>query len=97
MHSKSNLQLQDRHEDLQRRAKLPSLYNRRLQYIVILMYKVRNGLAPDYIDEIFNTAKQRLLLKRLSLSDRQRQSLDNFMHHLISNGILFYLSLTADC
>ena len=42
------------YEDLLRRAKLPSLYNRRLQEIVILMYNVRNGLAPDYIGELFN-------------------------------------------
>ena len=37
-----------------RRAKLPSLYNRRLHEIVTLLYKVRNGLAPDYIGELFN-------------------------------------------
>ena len=37
----------DTYEDLLRRANLPSLYNRRLQEIEILMYKVRNGLAPD--------------------------------------------------
>ena len=44
----------DTYEDLLRRAKLPSLYNRRLQEIVTLMYKVRNGLVPDYIGELFN-------------------------------------------
>lgn len=44
----------DTYEDLLRRAKLPSLYSRRLQEIVILMYKVRNGLVPDYIGELFN-------------------------------------------
>ena len=44
----------DTYEDLLRHTKLPSLYNRRLQVIVILMYKVRNGLAPDYIGELFN-------------------------------------------
>ena len=44
----------DTYEDLLRRGKLPSLYNRRLQEIVTLMYKVRNGLVPDYIGELFN-------------------------------------------
>ena len=44
----------DTYEDLLRRAKLPSLYNRRLQEIVTLMYKVRNGLVPNYIGELFN-------------------------------------------
>ena len=36
----------DTYEDFLRRANLPPLYNRRLQEIVILMYKVRNGLDP---------------------------------------------------
>ena len=31
------------------RAKLPSLLNRRLQDIVILMYKVKYRLVPDFI------------------------------------------------
>ena len=35
------------------RAKLPTLYNRRLQDIAILMYKVKNGLCPDYIYRLF--------------------------------------------
>ena len=35
------------------RAKLPTLYNRRLQDIAILMYKVKNGLCPDYLFRLF--------------------------------------------
>ena len=34
-------------------AKLPSLLNRRLQDIVILMYKVKYRLVPDFICDIF--------------------------------------------
>ena len=37
------------------RAKLPSLLNRRLQDIVILMYKVKYRLVPDFISSIFST------------------------------------------
>ena len=37
------------------RAKLPSLLNRRLQDIVILMYKVKYRLVPDFISDIFMT------------------------------------------
>ena len=37
------------------RAKLPSLLNRRLQDIVILMYKVKHRLVPDFICGIFST------------------------------------------
>ena len=35
--------------------KLPSLLNRRLQHIVILMYKVKYRLVPDFICDIFST------------------------------------------
>ena len=51
---KNNLSRTHTYKDLLRRAKLPSLYNRRLQEIVTLMCKARNGLVPDYIGELFN-------------------------------------------
>ena len=47
-HSETYMNLLDR-------AKLPSLLNRRLQDIVILMYKVKYGLVPDFICDIFST------------------------------------------
>ena len=36
-----------------RRADIPSLYNRRLQDITVLMYKVKHGLVPDCDSELF--------------------------------------------
>ena len=45
------------------RAGLPSLYQQRLQNIAIFMYKVKNGLVPTYITEIFNTAPKRYNLR----------------------------------
>ena len=47
-HSETYMNLLDR-------AKLPSLLNRRLQDIVILMYKVKYRLVPDFICDIFST------------------------------------------
>ena len=41
------------YENLLVRAELPSLLNRRLQDIAILMYKVKYGLAPSIVDELF--------------------------------------------
>ena len=38
---------------LLQRAKLPTLYNRRLQDIAILTYKIKNGLCPNYISRLF--------------------------------------------
>ena len=56
----SNLHLYDGKtcEDFLFSVNFPSLYNRRLREIVILMYKVRNSLAPDYIGELFNFANK---------------------------------------
>ena len=47
-HSETYMNLLDR-------AKLPSLLNRRLQDIVILMYKVKYRLVPDFTCDIFST------------------------------------------
>ena len=41
------------YENLLVRAELPSLLNRRLQDIAILMYKVKYGLPPSIVDELF--------------------------------------------
>ena len=35
------------------KVKLPTLYNRRLQDIAILMYKIKNGLCPNYLYRLF--------------------------------------------
>ena len=41
------------YENLLVRAELPSLLNRRLQDIAILMYKAKYGLVPSIVDELF--------------------------------------------
>ena len=41
------------YEELLECAKLPSLYNRRLQDITIMMYKVENDLAPSCVADLF--------------------------------------------
>ena len=51
------------YSELLTRAGLPSLYQQRLQNIAIFMYKVKNGLVPTYIKEIFNTAPKRYNLR----------------------------------
>ena len=50
-------------EELLKRAKLPTLHNRRLQDIAILMYKVKNDLVPSYISEIFTRKGTRYNLR----------------------------------
>ena len=51
------------YEELLKRAKLPTLHNRRLQDIAILMYKVKNDLVPSYISEIFTRKGTRYNLR----------------------------------
>ena len=41
------------YENLLNKARLPSLENRRLQNIAILMFKVKNGLCPENINRLF--------------------------------------------
>ena len=41
------------YEELLHRAKLPTLHTRRPQAIAVLMYKVKNDLAPPYIADLF--------------------------------------------
>ena len=113
----------DTYEDLLRRANLPSLYNRRLQEILILMYKVKNGLAPDYIGELFNFVNKGYSLRnadfdipryltvrygkhsirylgpylwsRLSSTDRQRPSLDNFRRNIRKKDLTSFIEGTC--
>ena len=42
------------YEDLLRRARLTTLFNKRLQDIAILMYKVKNDLVPRTVLDLFN-------------------------------------------
>ena len=50
------------YEVLQKRQKLSTLHNRRLQDIAIMMYKVKNNLVPPYISDLFqwNTGRYKL-------------------------------------
>ena len=41
------------YEELLQKAKLPTLYTRRLQAIATIVYKVKNNLAPPYIADLF--------------------------------------------
>ena len=48
------------YEELLTRAKLPTLYNRRLQDIAILMNKVKYGMAPRYVSSVIHDQKYTL-------------------------------------
>jgi len=42
------------YDDLLSRAKMTTLYNRRLQDIAIFMFKIKRGMLPSSVTELFN-------------------------------------------
>ena len=51
------------YEQLLNWAKLPTMKNRRLQDIAILMYKVKNELCPSYVQDLFQKNNSRYNLR----------------------------------
>ena len=51
------------YEKLLKTANLPTLQNRRIQVIAILMYKVKHGLVPEYISNLFEKPDQHYALR----------------------------------
>ena len=54
--------------ELLKRAKLPSLLNRRLQDICVVMYKVKNNLCPPYISDSFINHRSKYNLRQSDFS-----------------------------
>ena len=59
----------DSYENLLIQANLPTLYNRRLQDIAILMFKAKNNLLPKYLQDLFNLNGEREKRYNLRNSD----------------------------
>ena len=57
----------DRYDTLLKRAKLTTLQNRRLQDIPILMFKVKNKLIVNYIEDIFNINEEDINRNRYNM------------------------------
>ena len=51
------------YEEILERAKLPTLYNRRLRDVATLMYKVKINLVPSCVSEIFTRKDNRYHLR----------------------------------
>ena len=68
----------DSYKELLLKAKHPNLYNRRLQDIMILMYKVKK--SPDYVNIIFEVTDQRNSLRNVDF-DRPRYNTVHYGKH----------------
>ena len=56
------------YEELLSKANLPSLQNRRLQDIAILVYKAKHNLCLQYISDIFTSKNTRFNLRNADIS-----------------------------
>ena len=70
------------YQQLLDQAKLPTLYNTRLQDIVILMYKIKNGLVPDNITEILDTRNKKYNLTNSDFVIPQFETIRHGKHSL---------------
>ena len=68
--------------ELLKRAELPSLQNRRLQDICVLMYKVKNNLYPLYINDIFINHKSKYNLRQTDFSTARHNTITYGKHSL---------------
>jgi hypothetical protein len=64
------------YDTLLKRLGLTSLRNRRLQDIIIFMYKIKNQLAPSSVAEIFRVKKGRYSLRNSDFDMPRFQTVD---------------------
>jgi len=75
------------YEELLQRAKLPTLLTRRLQAaIAIIMYKVKNGLAPPYIAELFVVTNSQCHLRNSDFTIPKFRPVAHGKHSLTYSG-----------
>ena len=79
------------YEELLMRAELPSLRNRRMQDIMIYMYKVKHGLAPKHISDIFTVKATQYSLRNsdylIPRFNKSKYKLATFAHQdIFSEG-----------
>jgi len=51
------------YDELLSKAKLPTLYNRRLRDVATLMFKVKHCICPTYISDLFNQQRNQYSLR----------------------------------
>lgn len=72
----------DMYEELLSKAKLPSLANRCLQDILILVYKVKNSIAPQQVCSIFLKQSKQYNLPNSNFAIPSFNSTENRKHNL---------------
>ena len=81
------------YEALLERAKLPTLYNRRLRDLATLMYEVKNNLVPSCISEIFTQKDSRYHLKNSDFETPRFNTICYGKHSIRYQGSLLWSKL----
>ncbi|KAL9956009.1 hypothetical protein ACROYT_G037423, partial [Oculina patagonica] len=84
------------YEVLLKRAELPTLKNRRLQDICILMYKVKNGLSPNPIRQLFKPHQSSYQLRQSDFSMPRFTTVTYGKHSIRYLGPKLWGHLTTD-
>ena len=79
------------YQELLDKAQLLSLNNRRLQDITILVYKIKNNLTPQYINELFCNSSKRYRLRNADF-DLPRYNTAKYRRHSIRYYVPYVLS-----
>jgi len=75
------------------RAKLPTLHTRRLQAIAAIMYKVKNGLAPPCIAELFVVTNSQYHLRNSDFTIPRFRTVAHGKHSLTYLGPFIWSKL----
>ena len=75
---------------------LPSLQNRRLQDICVLMYKAKNNLCPPYISDIFIKHRSKYNLRQSDFSAARYNTVTYGKHSLRHLGPNLWGKLSPD-
>ena len=84
------------YEELLRMANLPTLYNRRLQEIAIIMYKVKYNIAPSYISDLFTISTSRYALRNSDFTIPRFNTVTHGKHTIRYLGPTIWAKLSED-
>ena len=84
------------YEDLLRRADLPSLRNRRLQDILIQMYKVKHNIAPKHLSDIFTVKEAKYSLRNSDFNIPRFNTVEYGKHSIRYFGPFIWSKLGAN-
>ena len=84
------------YQELLEKTKLPTVYNRRLQDICTLIYKVKHKQCPTFICNIFNSYSSSYSLRQSDLSISRYNSVTYGKHSLRNLGPKLWSKLSPD-